>query len=98
MNIYKAALDVQDACNLSGVVTSFAKILGLIWEEARAKGKGTDYVNRHPVAILFADKINSLTGTQSSTTDYTVNEAYDVCLTRQEDEEVTVPQEKENVT
>ena len=60
MNIYKAALDVQDACNLSGVVNSFSAALKEIWEEARAKGEGTDYVNTHPVSKLFADKIVDL--------------------------------------
>jgi hypothetical protein len=60
------ALAVQDACNLSGVVISFATII----KEVRArleeeKQGGTDNVNTHPVCVLFADKIAHLTGTQS---------------------------------
>ncbi|MDY0315465.1 MAG: hypothetical protein RBR32_10350 [Bacteroidales bacterium] len=64
MNIYKEALEVQDAVNLSGVVHTFNKVLDYIWDEAREKELGTDYVNNHPVSILFADKINHLTKMQ----------------------------------
>jgi hypothetical protein len=55
------ALDVQDACNLSGVVHSFARILA---DCDGLKDLGTDARNRHPVCMLFADKIAQLTGTQ----------------------------------
>jgi len=37
-NDYKRVLDVQDACNLSGVVHSFADIIEKVWEEARQHG------------------------------------------------------------
>jgi hypothetical protein len=59
-NIYKEAIQVQDACNLSGVAHSFSRILDSIWEEARSLGKGTEYVNTHPVCKMFADKITDL--------------------------------------
>lgn len=61
-NIYADAIQVQDACNLSGVVKSWAEAMDAIWAEARAQGKGTDYVNTHPVNVLYADKVYSLTG------------------------------------
>jgi hypothetical protein len=60
----KEALLVQDACNLSGVVHSFSRLLtDVIWPEAHAQGKGTDYVNNHPVVALFIDKLRSLCST-----------------------------------
>lgn len=55
------ALDVQDACNLSGVVGSFARVTQDLWEIARANNKGTEWVNQHYVSVLFADKIADLT-------------------------------------
>lgn len=58
----KLALDVQDACNLSGVVRSFAEVTEVLWSEARAQNAGTDFVNRHPITRLFADKLVSLSG------------------------------------
>lgn len=62
----KTALDVQDGCNLSGVVASFNRILKeVIWPIARADGHGTDWVNEHPICQAFADKIASLTATQN---------------------------------
>ena len=64
MNIQQAArvaLDCQDACNLSGVLASFKEIVHeVIWPEARRLGKGTEYVNTHPVVTLFLSKLCSL--------------------------------------
>lgn len=61
-NIYKEALEVQDAVNLSGVVRSFARITEALWDEAKANGLGTEFVNQHPVSRLYADKIVDLAG------------------------------------
>jgi len=57
----EAALTVQSACNLSGVVHSFSQATDIIWEEARKLGKGIDFVNQHPVSRLFAEQISHLT-------------------------------------
>ncbi len=54
---YKDALTVQDACNLSGVVYAFARHM----ETLCADGLDTDARNLHPVSVLFASKIASLT-------------------------------------
>jgi hypothetical protein len=57
------ALEVQDACNLSGVAYAFAeKVLPAIWNESRQQNKGTDFVNSHPIVTLFLDKLASLNG------------------------------------
>lgn len=61
-NPYQLALDVQTACNLSGVVHSLAEALPIIRDEVRASGGGTDEINRHPVVVLFVDKLADLAG------------------------------------
>jgi len=66
-DLAKDAINVQDACNLSGVVHSFSRIIGELREIARLeKWESTDKINRHPICILFADKIASLTSPGSS--------------------------------
>lgn len=57
---YQNALSSQSACNLSGIVHSFSEILPKIWDEAREKGEGTDWVNNHPISVLFAEQITHL--------------------------------------
>jgi hypothetical protein len=54
------AINVQDACNLSGVVHSFSRILSHLWIYANEHGYGTYWVNLHPLSVLFANKITSL--------------------------------------
>lgn len=62
------ALDVQDACNLSGVVHSFSRaIIELRFHLADLKAGGltsTTELNTHPICKLWADKIAHLAGTQ----------------------------------
>jgi hypothetical protein len=59
------ALDVQNACNLSGVVHSLDQIVReVLWPEADRLGKGTDFVNTHPIVSMFLDKLASLNRTQ----------------------------------
>jgi hypothetical protein len=61
--LIKEAIQVQDACNLSGVVNSFSRALSRLWTIAREEGgKGTDWINTHRVSRLYADKIQSLAG------------------------------------
>ncbi len=53
----------QDACNLSGVVNSFTRAIARLWKIAHeGSGKGTEWVNTHPVCKLFSSKIVSLSG------------------------------------
>lgn len=66
------ALDVQDACNLSGVVHSFSRCMTALSEH----GLDTPEKNRHPVAILFSNKIAQLTGSESA---HAFASAYDWC-------------------
>ncbi len=57
----KEALAVQDACNLSGVVHSFSRTMTRLRELLGPKA-GTDEINHHPISVLWASKIESLTG------------------------------------
>ena len=60
------ALAVQDACNLSGVVHSFSKVMTDLRDIARKEGwEGTQAINMHPIALLFSSKIASLTYSES---------------------------------
>lgn len=57
----QTALRVQDACNLSGVLASFNRIVvDVLWPEARRLNKGTEWVNQHPICTLFLDKLSDL--------------------------------------
>jgi hypothetical protein len=61
MDPYRETLLMLDACNLSGLGHSFSKeVLPAIWEEVRARGGGTDQVNRHPLSVLWTMKMASL--------------------------------------
>ncbi len=54
------ALDVQDACNLSGVAFSFANAMKDLCEHKNALGKGTEWINHHPITIMWVNKLESL--------------------------------------
>lgn len=68
-DLIKEAQAVQDACNLSGVVYSFAAIIHRLRQIFEEKAKtnptltySTTDLNRHQVCRLFASKIESLAG------------------------------------
>lgn len=69
------ALVVQNACNLSGVVFSWARHMQAVCDAANQYGKGTDWKNHHPVNVLFASKVASLTGSEEGLGYYNANEA-----------------------
>jgi hypothetical protein len=80
--VAQTALDVQDACNLSGVVKSFAgPVMDALWEETRRNNTGTDWINQHPIVTLFIDKLASLNGTQGFDSMSKVMAAYDAVRT-----------------
>ncbi len=70
----QCAVDVQDACNLSGVVFSFAEAMHAICEEQHRLGKGTEWKNTHPIVALFLSKLNDLNRGLSNS-DYTAFDA-----------------------
>lgn len=68
---YQTALDVQNACNLSGVVIAFAEIMQRLCKDVHS----TTDRNRHPICVLFAEQIKWLTLSELG---YTA--AYDACI------------------
>jgi len=79
------AIQVQDACNLSGVVHAFSRILADLCKTTQS----TKERNTHPVCIMFASKVASLTGCEDLEA---FGKAYEECkrqaeLTRQTDPE-----------
>jgi len=56
------AIDVQDACNLSGVVASFHRVMGVLCEHTMA----TRDRNSHPIVTLFLLKLCELNGCGST--------------------------------
>ena len=72
---YEMALLSQGACNLSGLVQSLAEAMELLWEEANEQGKGTDYVNTHPIVRLYVEQMGFL-----CQADYSAS--YRTCLER----------------
>jgi hypothetical protein len=73
------ALMVQDACNLSGVVHSFARVMAILCDDARRLGKGTDWINHHPIAVLFASKIDDMVQRKPEVT-VDFSNAYSFCF------------------
>ena len=62
-DLAKEALQVQDACNLSGVVHGFSRAVTELREILRATGGdlSTAAVNQHPICKMWASKIHDLT-------------------------------------
>ncbi len=69
------ALQVQDACNLSGVIHSWSKTISELRQ--LCPSLGTTEINQHPINVLFADKVASLTGSGNIGT---FTEAYNECV------------------
>lgn len=72
----KLALDIQNACNLSGVIHTFCEVLQ---DVVIPSTQATIDVNQHPITKLFASKIHDLAGMGLSDFDE-YRRAYDACL------------------
>jgi hypothetical protein len=84
------AIDVQDACNLLGVVNSYAGALLNLRDCLAAEGiRGSDELANHPVNRLWADKIKSMAGFRFDGGEYNSKhwtDAYDWCNEMTNDE------------
>ena len=69
VELAQEALHVQDACNLSGVAHGFSRAMSDLCKHVENTGAR----NTHPIAILWADKIAHLTGTQNLGSDAVMN-------------------------
>ena len=75
---YKHAIFAQDGCNVSGLAHSFSAVMPKIWAEARATGnESTEWVNRHPIVLLYLNKMCSLADAENWDA---YSKAYEACL------------------
>lgn len=77
-DLAREAMQVQDACNLSGVVHSFAKTLDRLRRllDESSEGFSQSRFHGHPIVTLWVSKISDLT--VGTGTDYaTFGTAYD---------------------
>lgn len=72
------ALYIQDATNLSGVVHSWSRSVRRLRE--LMSGAGTDEINKHPINVLYADKLMSLSGGRDDMGGFAYSAAYDRCV------------------
>ena len=56
----QSALDIQSACNLSGVARSFAEVMMNL--RRLPECQGTAWANSHPVALLYIGKMADMAG------------------------------------
>ena len=69
------ALQLQDACNASGVVRTMSQALSTLWQSL--PHVGTDAVNTHAVTLLYLFKLADLAG---GTFDHpNLSEAFKTC-------------------
>jgi len=61
-NIYELAIFSQGACNLGALVRSWAEVMNTLQQEARDNHLGSEWINKHPINVLFAEQIYHLTG------------------------------------
>jgi hypothetical protein len=57
---FQDTLQMLNACNASALISDLAKIMPRIWEEAKLHNKGTTWVARHPITLLWIGKISEL--------------------------------------
>lgn len=62
VDMAKRVMLVQDACNLSGVVYSLDRDVSALWQLAHKTDRGTDWVNQHPIVVLYLDKLCDMAG------------------------------------
>lgn len=57
------ALEASNAVNASGIVHSLSVCMSnVLWPIAWHLKRGTDWVNRHPIVIVYLDKLADLAG------------------------------------
>ncbi len=67
VDIAEEALDAYETIDLSVVVASFSSCMDALWKIAKDEGWARmDTINRHPISVLFADRIANLVSPGSS--------------------------------
>lgn len=73
------ALNVQDACNLTAVVRAFGQVMTDLSESNGLMVRDTDWLNTHPLVVMFTDKCAHLSGVQDVGNDV-FSAAYEWCV------------------
>ena len=63
------ACNVGGAVNAGGVIRSLAAVTQRIWADANEAGKGTDWVNHHPIIACYVSSLAGLTGVSTHDVD-----------------------------
>lgn len=63
--VWVEAIELQDAVNLSAVVRKWAEVQEMIHADARVFNEGTQFVNFHPLNIMYACKVAFMTNQDS---------------------------------
>ena len=58
----KEVLEVQNACNLSGVVLSWGQAILDLRANLSGADQSTSAINHHPINVMWAEKVSELTG------------------------------------
>ena len=87
MNVYRQALLVQDACNISGVVISLGKLMEELCEQVPEGVNRGEWLRSHPALLLYVDKVNDMMGRVGLADDRYVR-AYEECCLRAAEERV----------
>lgn len=77
-NEAQRALDLQDACNLKGVIVSFTNARETILDHG-GRDKGTNWFNHHPIMVMYACKIADLCGLSIRSDPDTFSKSYKLC-------------------
>jgi len=56
---------VQFACNLSGLIFAFEQCVADLAAEAKRIGEGDEWINTHPICVLWIDKFDDLSRSRS---------------------------------
>lgn len=73
-SLAREALGVQNACNPSGVLRSWMRAMTTL--QSLSSNSGTTWLRQHPVMVAYADKMASLHGVQSLSSDSAVWSAF----------------------
>ena len=73
----QSALDVQDACNGSGVIFALARAMQAICDSSDRGG--TDHRNQHPIVKLYLYKLAELAGMEMSSLSPGYDAAEEAC-------------------
>ena len=64
-DIAREALLTQGACNAGGLIHSLQRAVTRLQEQMHAEGRGTEWLNRHPVLVLYVTQLAHLSGAGS---------------------------------